>query len=169
MAVSLPISSSVIANSITCRHPAMMPFLVQSNPNGESTNTSPIPCLPVSWNRSSRCYISGIGRRVSNGPLNMPIVVLVLSTFAIWLIYWLVRMGGIDHVLGLFHRKSEEARRIVARESERIAALRGVDDPRDAATMLMLLIARAGGNPTREQIAAIESMVRGVFGFGGEL
>jgi hypothetical protein len=32
----------------------MMPFLVQLNPNGESTNKSPVPCLPVSWNRSSR-------------------------------------------------------------------------------------------------------------------
>jgi len=99
----------------------------------------------------------------------MPVVVLVLSTLAIWLIYWFVRMGGVDHVLGLFHKKSEEARRIVARESERIAALRAVEDPRDAATILMLLIARTGGDPTREQVAAIESKVRGVFGFGGEL
>ena len=99
----------------------------------------------------------------------MPVVVLVLSTLAIWVIYWFVRMGGVDHVLGLFHRKSAEARLIVARESERIAALRAVDDPRDAATILMLLIARAGGDPTREQIAAIESTVRRAFGFGGEM
>jgi hypothetical protein len=56
MTANLPISSSVIANSITCLHPAMMPFLVQSNPNGESTNKSPVPCLPVSWNRSSSIH-----------------------------------------------------------------------------------------------------------------
>ena len=30
-----------------------MPFLARPNPNGESTNKSPVPCLPVSWNRSS--------------------------------------------------------------------------------------------------------------------
>src|ERR1700716_1618912 len=53
MTANLPISSSVIANSITCRHPATMPFLVRSIPNGESTNKSPVPCLLVSWNRSS--------------------------------------------------------------------------------------------------------------------
>ena len=27
----------------------------------------------------------------------MPIIVLVLSTLALWGIYWFVRMGGIDH------------------------------------------------------------------------
>jgi uncharacterized tellurite resistance protein B-like protein len=99
----------------------------------------------------------------------MPVVVLVLSTLAIWVIYWFVRMGGIDHVMGLFHKKSEEARRIVARESERTAALRAIDDPRDAATVLMLLIARIGRDPTREQIAAIEQTVRTVFGFDRDL
>jgi uncharacterized tellurite resistance protein B-like protein len=100
---------------------------------------------------------------------NMPVIALVLSTLAIWLIYWFVRMGGIDHVRGMFHRKSEEARRIIAREAERTAALRAVDDPRDAATILMLLIARTGHDPTREQIAVIEKTVRAVFGFDRDL
>jgi uncharacterized tellurite resistance protein B-like protein len=99
----------------------------------------------------------------------MPIIALVLSTLAIWLIYWFVRMGGIDHVRGMFARRSEEARRIIAREAERTAPLRAVDDPRDAATILMLLVARAGGDPTREQVAVIETTVRAVFGFDGEL
>jgi uncharacterized tellurite resistance protein B-like protein len=99
----------------------------------------------------------------------MPIIALVLSTLAVSLIYWFVRLGGIDHVRGMFARRSEEARRIISREVERTAPLRAVDDPRDAATILMLLIARAGGDPTREQIAAIETKVRAVFGFDQEL
>src|SRR5262249_51966290 len=53
MAASLSISSSVIANSTACRHFAMMPLLVRSDTNEESTNESQVPCRPVSWNRSS--------------------------------------------------------------------------------------------------------------------
>src|SRR5262249_44136507 len=99
----------------------------------------------------------------------MPIAILVLSTLAIWLIYWFVRLGGIDHVRAIFARRSEEARRIISRESERTAPLRAIDDPRDAATILMLLIARVSNDPTREQIALIETTLRTVFGFERDL
>ena len=99
----------------------------------------------------------------------MPVVVLVLSTLVIWVIYWFVRMGGIDHVWNLFDSRRKEAKLIIARESERTAALRAIDDPRDAATVLMLLIARIGRDPTREQIAAIAHTVRTEFGFDREL
>src|ERR1700724_1715118 len=53
MAANVPISSSLIPNSTACRHLAMMSLLVRSNTNEESTNESPVPWLPVSWNRSS--------------------------------------------------------------------------------------------------------------------
>jgi uncharacterized tellurite resistance protein B-like protein len=99
----------------------------------------------------------------------MPIIALILSTLAIWLIYWFVRMDGLEHVRGIFARRSQEARRIIAREAERTAPLRAVDDPRDAATILMLVIVRTHGDPTREQITAIETTVRAVFGFDREL
>jgi uncharacterized tellurite resistance protein B-like protein len=99
----------------------------------------------------------------------MPIIAVVALTLIVWVAYWFVRMGGIDH----FRAKSAERRDAVrlakARESERIAPLRAVEDPRDAATILMLLAARAGGDPTREQIAAIERIVRTTFGFEQEL
>ena len=42
------------------------------------------------------------------------------------------------------------------------------EGPRNAATILMLLIAR-GGDPTPQQIAAIRQTVATVFGFEGEL
>ena len=99
----------------------------------------------------------------------MPIIALILSTLAIWLIYWFVRMDGIEHVRGIFARRSAEARRIISRDAERTAPLRAVDDPRDAATILMLLIVRTHGDPTREQITSIETTVRAVFGFDKEL
>jgi uncharacterized tellurite resistance protein B-like protein len=99
----------------------------------------------------------------------MPIITLVLSTLSFWIIYWFIRMGGLDHVHGVFSRRKEEARRSVARERERTAALRAIDDPRDGAIILMFLMARVSGDPTREQIATIEKTVRSVFAFNGEL
>ena len=94
----------------------------------------------------------------------MPIVVLVASTLAFWVIYWFIRMGGVDHFRELSARRKDEARRTQARELERTAPLRAIDDPRDAATVLMLLIPR-GRDPTAKQIATIEETMRVVFGF----
>jgi uncharacterized tellurite resistance protein B-like protein len=94
----------------------------------------------------------------------MPVVVLVVSTLAFWVIYWFVRMGGVDHFREQAARRKDAARRAEARESEQTAPLRAIDDPRDAATVLMLLIPR-GGDPTAGQIAAIQHIMRTVFGF----
>jgi hypothetical protein len=94
----------------------------------------------------------------------MPIVILVVSTLAFWVIYWFVRMGGVEH----FRELSARRKRAKARESERIAPLRAIDDPREAAIVLMLLIPR-GSDPTRAQFAAIEETMRVVFGFDADL
>jgi uncharacterized tellurite resistance protein B-like protein len=94
----------------------------------------------------------------------MPIVALVISTLAFWFIFWFFRMGGLEQMREAAARRKDAARLAKARESERTAPLRAVDDPRDAAVILMLLMARVGGDPTREQIAAIEKIVSSVFG-----
>jgi hypothetical protein len=94
----------------------------------------------------------------------MPIVVLIASTLIFWLIYWFVRMGGIDHFREQSQRRKDAARRTQARESERTAPLCAIDDPREAAIVLMLLIPR-GSDPTASQIAAIEDKMRAVFCF----
>jgi hypothetical protein len=98
----------------------------------------------------------------------MPIVVLVASTFLFWVIYWFVRMGGVDHFRELSARRKDEARRAQARELERTAPLRVINDPRDAATVLMLLIPR-GCDPTASQITIVEETLRAVFGFDREV
>jgi uncharacterized tellurite resistance protein B-like protein len=98
----------------------------------------------------------------------MPIVVLIASTLIFWLIYWFVRMGGIDHFREQSQRRKDAARRTQARESERAAPLCAIDDPREAAIVLMLLIPR-GSDPTASQIAAIEDKMRTVFGFDGDV
>lgn len=94
----------------------------------------------------------------------MPIFVLIASTLVFWVIYWFVRMGGVDHVRERSSRRKDEARRTKARELERTGPLRAIDDPRDAATILMLLIPR-GRDPTARQIAVIEETMHTVFGF----
>jgi hypothetical protein len=99
----------------------------------------------------------------------MPIVVLVLSTLTIWTIYWFVRFGGIEHIQAKRVRRQEAERLANARTAARNAPLCAIDDPRDAAVILMLLIAREGGDPTREHIAAIEQIARATFGFEQDL
>ncbi len=99
----------------------------------------------------------------------MPIVLLIISTLAFWGIYGFVRMGGLDHMREASARRKEAARLAKARSSERIAPLRAVDDPRDAAIILMLLMARERSDPTREQIAAIEKIAGTAFGFDRDL
>jgi len=98
----------------------------------------------------------------------MPVIVLVASTLVFWVIYWFVRMGGVDHFREVSARRKDEARRAKARKLERTAPLRAIDDPRDAATVLMLLIPR-GRDPTAGQIATIEERMRVVFDFGHEV
>jgi uncharacterized tellurite resistance protein B-like protein len=97
----------------------------------------------------------------------MPIVAVVLLTAAFWVAYWFVRMGGVEHFRDKAARRKQEARKAEARELDRTASLRAVDDPRDAATVLMVLIAR-GGDPTPQQTAAIRETLAGVFGLAGE-
>lgn len=94
----------------------------------------------------------------------MPVVVLIASTLIFWLIYWFVRMDGLDHVREHFRQRKDAARRIKARERERTAPFSTIEDPREAAIVLMLMITR-GGDPTPAQVAAIQDKMRTVFGF----
>jgi hypothetical protein len=98
----------------------------------------------------------------------MPVIILVASSLAFWLIYWFIRMGGVDHFRQQSARRKEEARRTQSRELQQTAPLRAIDDPRDAATVLMLLIPR-GRDPTAKQLATIEEIMRGVLSLGNDV
>jgi hypothetical protein len=95
----------------------------------------------------------------------MPVIGVILLTLAFWTIYWFIRMGGIDVIQSKRARRKAADDAAKAQAAKRAAPLRAIDDPREAATILMLLIAREAGDPTREQIAAIEETIRTAFGF----
>jgi len=99
----------------------------------------------------------------------MPFIGLVLSSLAIWLIYWFVNMGGMDRVADALSIRTNSKRRQAALAKERSAPIVAIDDPRDAALVLMLLIARDATAPSREQYAAVEEKARTVFGFDKDL
>jgi hypothetical protein len=98
----------------------------------------------------------------------MPIIAVVVITLTFWGIYWFVRMGGIDQLRERSARRKQDARLAQVRDLDKTAQLRAIDDPRDAAIVLMLLIPR-GGDPTSEQIATIEKAAVNTFEFDGEL
>jgi hypothetical protein len=65
MTGNLPISSSVIANSITCRQPAMMPFLVRSKPKTGNPKQNTSFCLGFDLPalKSNRTNVTGADRQ----------------------------------------------------------------------------------------------------------
>ena len=96
----------------------------------------------------------------------MPIIALLITTFLSSAIYYFFWMGGADRVLDSMSAHRRAKRRQAALAKERIAPVMAVDDPREAALALMLLIAREATAPTREQYAAVDDKARSVFGFG---
>jgi uncharacterized tellurite resistance protein B-like protein len=99
----------------------------------------------------------------------MPVIALILSTLVFWVIYWFFRMGGLEHIQEARAQRRDAERKRKALESQRSAPLQAIDDPRDAAIVLMLLVASKSNAPTREQHAAIEETARAVFGFERDL
>jgi hypothetical protein len=90
------------------------------------------------------------------------ILLLVLAIVALAVTTWFIRMGGMAEFQRRRAQQQEKAAREAVRERLRTAHLRAVEDPRDAAAVLMLLLAREQGEATREQIWLIEDKLRGL-------
>ena len=103
----------------------------------------------------------------------MPVVAAVIGAIMTGLFYWLMWGGGLDYIDARIRqssdRKRDAQRRAAAIERQRMAPLRSIADARDAAAVLMVLVASQRGVPTPEQNAAIEREMREVLGFGAEL
>lgn len=103
----------------------------------------------------------------------MPVLVAVVGAVMTGFMYWLLWGKGLDyleHRIGSAWAARRRAR--LRAESERrqaLAPILSVDDPRDAAAILLLMAARARGTPTPEQMAAVEGEMRDVLGLGHDL
>jgi hypothetical protein len=103
----------------------------------------------------------------------MPVVAAVIGAIMTGLFYWLMWGGGLNYIDARIRqssdRKRDAQRRAATIERQRMAPLRSIADARDAAAVLMVLVASQRGVPTPEQNAAIEREMREVLGFGAEL
>ena len=48
----------------------------------------------------------------------MPVVVFIVGTLVLWVAYYFVRFGGLDHLRERSQQRKDAARRVQARESE---------------------------------------------------
>ena len=103
----------------------------------------------------------------------MPVIAAIVGAVLMGLFYWLIWGQGLQYIdmrLRASRDRRRDARnRAAAIENQRLAPLRSIADARDAAAVLMVLVARERAVPTPEQVAAIEREMREVLGFGAEL
>jgi hypothetical protein len=103
----------------------------------------------------------------------MPVIAAVAGAVLTGIFYWLIWGNGLAYIELRWResrdRKDDEARRAAALVAKRSAPLRSIEDPRDAAGVLMCLVARQRGTPTPEQKAAIEQQMREVLDLGREI
>jgi hypothetical protein len=92
----------------------------------------------------------------------MAFILLALAILILGVVAWCLGLGIRHFQRQTTQQQQEKAAREAVRERMRTAHLRTVDDPREAAAILMLLIAREQGDPTREQIWLIEDKLRGL-------
>jgi hypothetical protein len=96
----------------------------------------------------------------------MPIIATIVGAIATGLMYWLIWGKGLEYIDYRWQEKRDAKRRAEALADKRRAPLRAISDAREAATVLMLMIAKERGVPTPEQIAAIEREMREVLELG---
>lgn len=94
----------------------------------------------------------------------MHIVGLILAPLLFYTVYWFINMNGHEWLASLWDAKKREERARRVAENERMATLRAIRDPREAAGALMFAVARQKGDITREQIAAIETEAKSTLG-----
>lgn len=103
----------------------------------------------------------------------MPVIAAIVGAVLMGLFYWLIWGQGLQYIDMRLResrdRKRNAQNRAKAIENQRLAPLRSIADARDAAAVLMVLVARERGVPTPEQTAAVEREMREVLGFGAEL
>ncbi|MFC3693756.1 TerB family tellurite resistance protein [Chenggangzhangella methanolivorans] len=99
----------------------------------------------------------------------MPIIATILSGLFFWGVYWFIFMDGHKAVGGMLTGRRNAKRRAAALDAEARAPITLIADPRDAATVLMYLVARQKGDYSAAQLSAIGAEMRGVLSLEGDL
>ena len=72
----------------------------------------------------------------------MPIIATILSGLFFWGVYWFIFMDGHKAVGNMLTGRRNAKRRAAALDAQARAPIASIVDPRDAATVLMYLVAR---------------------------
>ena len=103
----------------------------------------------------------------------MPVIMAIMGAIFLGLFYWLMWGQGLEYIehrwTSARKRRSEAETRAKTLESQQMAPLRAIDDARDAAVVLMILMGRIRGVLTPEQQGAIEDEMRRVLDLEGEV
>lgn len=101
----------------------------------------------------------------------MPIIAALLGAIMTGVVWWLMFGRGLDYIEHRLQARGEARRARQAVEGRKtatrqllLAPVRAITDPREAAALLMVLVAKARGLPTPEQMAAIEQQMVTVLG-----
>src|SRR5919112_1896125 len=96
----------------------------------------------------------------------MPFAAAICGAIVTGLMYWLIWGKGLEYIDYRWRTAATTRRdaklRGASKERQRMAALRSIQDPRDAATALMIGVAQERGDITPEQIEAIQQEMRHV-------
>lgn len=99
----------------------------------------------------------------------MPIIATIVSGLLFWACYWFFFLDGHQKVGAAFSSRRNAQRRAAALDAQARAPVATITDPRDAATVLLYLVARLKGDYSAAQLAAIEQEMNDVLGLTGDL
>ena len=103
----------------------------------------------------------------------MPFAAAICGAILTGLMYWLIWGRGLEYIeyrwTSAATARRDAKARSVSQERQRMAALRSINDPRDAATALMVGVAQQRGEITPEQATAIEREMRDVLSLSDDV
>jgi hypothetical protein len=94
------------------------------------------------------------------GRIAMPFIAAIVGAIVTGLFYWLIWGKGLEYLEHQWressNRRRDAKRRSAAIQQQQLAPIRSITDSRDAASVLMVLVAQQRGVLTPEQVGVIE-------------
>jgi hypothetical protein len=107
------------------------------------------------------------------GRIAMPFIAAIVGAIFTGLFYWLIWGKGLEYLEHQWressNRRRDAKRRSAAIQQQQLAPIRSITDSRDAASVLMVLVAQQRGVLTPEQVGVIEHEMQKVLGLAEDL